>query len=383
MQVFKAYMKIVKKKIPSIIVYFAIFIGISIAMTQAGSESERKDFAQTELKIAIENLDDGELSKALVDYLQVNHEVTERPETEDELLDAIFCRKLDYVLYIPAGFTEKFLAGEREGSLRDRKVPQSSSGMFADSQVEGFLSTLGVYLDAGFSVDESIKNTMEDYELSVEVAFLNGENAAEKHMAVYYFQYLPYIFISTIILAIGPVLLVFLRRDINARNKCSSVSFQTRNLWLIGGSIVVALAEYLFLMAIGICMYPDYILTLKGAVGAFNAFLSLLFALSVTFLFAQIVKKENALNMVSNVCSLTLAFLGGIFVPLDIFGENVLKVSKFIPTYWYVTANDAIAHVTKFSEITDPIWHGFAIQGIYAVALLTLGMLINRIRARE
>ncbi len=383
MQVFKAYMKIIKKKLPSIIVYFAIFIGISIAMTRASGESETRDFTQTELKIAVENLDDGELSKVLLDYLKVNHQVSDMPETEDELLDAIFCRELDYVLYIPKDFTEKFLAGERDGILRDRKVPQSSSGMFADSQVEGFLTTLGMYLDAGFSVEESIRNTKEDLSLSADVFFLDGEDAAEKHVAVYYLQYLPYIFICTVILAVGPVLLVFLNKDINARNKCSAVSFHVRNLWLIGSSMLVILVEFLFLMFVGGILYPDYIFTVKGLLGALNAFVSILFALSVAFLTVQLAKKENVLSMVSNVCGLALAFLGGIFVPLDVFGENVLKVSKFTPTYWYVTANDAISHVTKLSEVSADIWQGVVIQAVYAVAFLIFGMLINRMKARE
>ena len=34
--------------------------------------------------------------------------------------------------------------------------------------------------------------------------------------------------------------------------------------------------------------------------------------------------------MVSNVLSLAFSFLGGVFVPMEIFGDTMLKIAKFM-----------------------------------------------------
>ena len=89
------------------------------------------------------------------------------------------------------------------------------------------------------------------------------------------------------------------------------------------------------------------------------------------------------MSIVSNTFGLGFAFLGGVFVPLDIFSDTLLIVSRFTPTYWYVTANNAIGELGKFSEMTAEIAQSFIIEGIYAIVLLAVGMLVNRMKARE
>ncbi len=69
MQVFKTYMKIVKRKIASVIMYFVIFFGIAIALTVVGEDNDADNFTQTSLSLAVENLDEGALGEALMDYL--------------------------------------------------------------------------------------------------------------------------------------------------------------------------------------------------------------------------------------------------------------------------------------------------------------------------
>lgn len=383
MQVFKAYFKIVRKKLTSVVIYFVIFIGIALALTMFGGENEVADFTQTSLAIAVENLDEGILGNALVEYLSANNEVSEIPKTEDELLDAMFSRKLDYVLYIPKDFTKRFREGDRENLLTDRKVPSSTTGMFADNQIESYLLTVGMYLDGGFALEESVDNARENLAVTAEIVFADGKKEQEKDPAVYYLQYLAYIFISTLMVLIGPLLIAFNREEISDRNKCSSMSFFNRNMQLVGASVLVVLIEYAAMMLIALWLYPDFMCSVKGILAMVNVFLMLLIAMAMAYLAAQLVKKEEALSIVSNTFGLGFSFLGGVFVPMEIFSDTLLVVSKFTPTYWYVFANDAISELQGFSEMTGKLAQSFAIEGIYAVVLLAVGLLINRMKARR
>lgn len=383
MQVFKVYMKIVKRRIGSVSLYFMIFFGIALALTAAGKESDTENFTQTSLSLAVENLDEGMLGDALVDYLSIHNDVSEIPETEDELLDAMFSRKLDYVLYIPKDFTERFLNGDREELLTDRKVPSSTTGMFADNQIESYLLTVGLYLDGGFELKESIHYADENRKITAEIAYFDGKEREEKETATYYLQYLPYIFICTLVVMIGPILIVFNKKEISDRNKCSSMSFFERNMQLVGASALVTFAEYGLMIVVAFFLYPSYMCSGRGVLAMVNAFFMILIAMSLAYLAAQIVKNTEALSIFSNTFGLGFSFLGGVFVPMDIFSDTLMVVSRFTPTYWYETANDAIEEIQHISEMTPKIAQSFVIEGIYAISLLAVGMLINRMKARE
>ena len=383
MQVYKAFLRIVRKRIVSVCIYFGIFIGIAIAMGKAGQDNDAKNFSSVELKIAVENLDEGELGTALTDNLSKNNKIMDVPEDNDQLLDKIFCREIDYVLYIPKDFTSRFLDGERDGLLKDRKVPSSANGVFADNQIESYLKTIGMYTDSGFTLQESIDHTRQDVDVTAAVEFLDGSSDDQIEPAYYYFQFLPYIFICTMVSAVGPVFMAFNEKDISARNKCSSMSFFNRNIQMITGSVVISLMNWGLLMAVALVLYPEYVASVRGVLSMMNALLEVILALAMAYTAAQLVKKENALSMVSNVFGLSLAFLGGVFVSLDIFGKSVLNVSRFLPTYWYVISNDAIQKTTQFSNFSVDIQHGFAIQGIYCIVILLAGMLVNRMKAKE
>ena len=161
------------------------------------------------------------------------------------------------------------------------------------------------------------------------------------------------------------------------------MSFFNRNIQLVAASILVMLIEYVLLMSIVFGLSSDFMCSVRGGLAMLNAFLMMLISMSLAYLTAQIVKNETALNGVSNVFGLGFAFLGGVFVPMEIFSDALLTVSKFTPTYWYVTANNAIDKVESFSDITVEIWQSFAIEGIFAVALLAFGLMLNRMKARE
>jgi ABC-2 type transport system permease protein len=351
-------------------------------MTKVGQQNDAKNFSTTKLKIAVENLDQGELGVALTKHLDETNTVVDMPD-ESTLRDEIYSRSIDYVLYIPKDFSSRFQSGDRENLLKDKKVPSSSVGIFADNQIEAYLKTVGLYTDSGFDLQTSIKNADTDMKTDAKVEVVGSGDANKSEPGMYYFQYLPYIFICTMITAVGPVFMAFNEKNINARNKCSSMTFVNRNLQIIAGSIVVALLNWGILMGLAAMMYPKYVISAKGVLGMFNALLEVLFSLAMAYTAAQLVKKEDALSMVSNVFGLALAFLGGIFVPLEMFGEDVLKVSRFLPTYWYVTANDAIRETTSFSNISTDISNAFIIQTIYGVAILLIGMLISRMKIKE
>lgn len=383
MQVFKAYFMIIKRRLSSVAIYFVIFCALSIGLTLLGGKEDEKKFTQTSLNIAVQNEDDGKLATALIETLSETNEVTAVTKSEEELLDAVFFRELDYVLYIPKDFTKRFLAGEREHLLVDKKVPSSTTGAFGDDQIESYLSTVGMFLEGGYSLEESIEKADENRKISVDVTFVDEKKANEKPAAAYFFQYMAYILIASLIILVSPLILAFNKKDVSARNKCSAMPFFVRNIQLIAASIVVMLIEFVILIAECMILYPEYIFSTKGVFSILNVLVFELVAGALAYLTGQLISKPTATDIVSNILGLGFAFLGGVFVPMEIFRSGLLVISRFTPTYWYVVANDAIAQMTSVSEVSGTVCQSLIIEFVYALAVLSLGLLINRMKARE
>ena len=118
MQVFKVFFKVMGKKKTTMCIYILIYLVISVTISYSMKEHGQEEFSKVSVKIAVENLDQGELGAGLVSYLGQHHQLQELPETRLALQDAMYYQEIDYVLAIPKDFTEKFQTGQQEG---DRK----------------------------------------------------------------------------------------------------------------------------------------------------------------------------------------------------------------------------------------------------------------------
>lgn len=382
MQVFKAFFKIAKKQLPSASIYLVIFLVLAIALGNMGSSNSTKSFTATALDIAVDNQDKGILGDALIDYLGQSNDMMDIPKEEEDLLDKMYTRDIDYVLYIPENFTEKVVEGDCEDLLTTRQVPSSAYGEFADNQVESYMKSIEMYLAGGFSVEEAIEKAEENLKLTADVEFMKGEEKIEKGREEFFFQYMPYIMICSLIIMLGPVLIAFKRKEINARNKCASMSTSVQNMQQILGSVCITIAEFAVMIGAITIMTPSYVFSVKGVISVANAFLGAILAVGLTFLIAQFATKTEVLGMMSNVIGLSFAFLGGIFVPLELFSDQVIQVSKFVPTYWYVQVNDALMKVTDWNHIPSIVPLGMGIQLVFIAAVFCAALAANRMRAR-
>lgn len=380
MQVFKAFFKIINKNKVSVLVYVGIFFGLSLMLSGARQKNDKTQFSQTSLKIALENRDQGKLGDGLLEYLSGKNEIKKIPEKREELLDAMYYEELDYVLVIPEDFSRLFMAGERDGLLEGTITPGSTTASLAETEISQFLTTLAMYTDSGYQEAEAAERTLKIMQKDSKVEFLDAK--VGKMPAVYYFQYLPYIFICVMIISLGVVLMAFGKKDMDARNKCSAMSFTNRNMQMVLGSIILMIMEYILFMGMAVILYPDYMMGIQGALSAANAFAFMLLSLGIAFLVGRLVKNMDALNMISNVLGLGFSFLGGIFVPLEIISEDVKKVSKFIPSYWYTISNESIQKIDSIQQAGPVIQNILVLLG-FTAAILAAALVVNRMKARS
>ncbi len=381
MNIFKTFYKILIKHSASILIYVVIFSVICVIFTSLGSDNDQTTFKDSHVNIAVFNHDNNEVGNALYNYLDEHEDIIELKEDEDIIRDELFYRNVYYVLIIPEGFSDSLISGNNNVKLQNYKSQDSSQAYLCGNLIDSYLNKLNVYIDAGYSATDAIQLTNKSIDKTVEVSFLNGEKTVEKSSKFYFYQYLPYIFICILIECLGLILITFRKTDLNNRILCSSISLNSKNRQLIMGCISFALLLWMIFMAVGIITGNGDMFSISGLMMMLNSFIFLALSAGLAFFVSYLVNSPNGLNAFSNIFGLGFSFLGGIFVPLEIMSQNVKVLSKFIPTYWYISANN-IAETysnsnTEFIEYCKCI----GIEVIFTIVFFLVAIVVSKLKS--
>ena len=115
MQVFKAFLKVLKSRIGIAAVYIVIFLAVGFFISRLDNGTEV--WQQTKMNLMIVDRDGSAASKALTEFLSGSNTIVEGVENTDDLMDALYYGRVDYAITIPEGFEARLNAGETENLL--------------------------------------------------------------------------------------------------------------------------------------------------------------------------------------------------------------------------------------------------------------------------
>lgn len=382
MTIFKTYFKIIKKLSLSLSIYIVVFLSLSIAFTYIGNSNNADTFTQSKTRVAFIN--EGEpsvLIQGLKDYLRGHSTYVDIENKTDKLQDALFFRDAEYILKIPVDFTKNFMAG-KSVTVDKTVVSGSVSSIYTDILINKYFKTARLYVSnsKGLSQEELVGQIKKDLELETEVILKpSGQKTSRTSSIVYFYNYMPYIIINILILGVSSVMLVFNDIRLKRRNLCSPVSNISVNLQILLGNIVFALSCWALLVMLSLLLYRQDMFNLNSIYFFINSLVLTITILSISFLIGILIKSRNAQSGISNVVSLGMCFLTGVFVPQEMLSENVLAIAKFLPTYWYIRANKAIGALTNFNmENVGPIVSYMLIELGFAVALISITLVLSK-----
>ena len=151
MQVYKAYLKILKQLYPLILVYTGIFFVIALLATGNSTSTNNINFESIKPKIAVINHDDSILANTFINYLDKNTKIIDIEDEEEKVRDALFYRQVNYVIEIPTNFSEYFIETQNN-KLNILKVPDSTTSIYIESLIDKFFNSARLYAVSG--VDE-------------------------------------------------------------------------------------------------------------------------------------------------------------------------------------------------------------------------------------
>ena len=96
------------------------------------------------------------------------------------------------------------------------------------------------------------------------------------------------------------------------------------------------------------------------------------------------VKNSNMLNGLSNIVSLGMCFLSGVFVPMSVMDKKVLKIAQFLPVYWYEDINETLARYHSVSgNIATDIWKSLGIEVMFALAFVSVILALSKYKRQK
>lgn len=382
MIVFNGFLRLVKRNFGILILYLSIFLAICIAVQFITDGKGMEDFQEESLDIAVIDRDGGPLAQALAKYLGQHHNLVDVPDDPDMIQEELFYRNIYYVVTIPADFEEKCLVqGEK---LPVTKIPGAYSAYYVDQQINSFLNDVRVLEAAGYQGEEIYDRAARLQETEGQVTLMdkNG-HGGEAPPHSYMFQYMPYIIISIICYVLGYVMIAFRKKDVRLHMKCAAMPVGKQEGQMILGYLVFGAVIWGICMLAAIGLYgKDFLSDANMPLYMVNAFAVVLVSLAMAFTVGVMLQGPEAINGIVNVIALGMSFTCGVFVSMDVLGKGVRTVAQFLPLYWYETVNQILAANEGFTQAQRmEICRGLGIQVLFAVAILCVGMFIDRHKA--
>ena len=378
MHTFKLYFKIISRGlIWSFLMYFGIFSLFAVIFNNTGGREKSYEFSLYKCDTAVINYDDSKLSDSLEEYIKERSSVNDNIKSKEDIKDAIFFRQIDIAIIIPENFSEDFLNGKNP-ELKTEAVPDSPSSHLMSLMMNSYLNTYKLYYEgnSGFSEDEIISHVKTDLSKESEMNILNESSKGNLSGVNFFFNFSAYVFLAVLILCISSIMAIFNELNLRRRCICSPTKEIRLSTEYFAGNLVISLAVWFIFCVYAAILYPEQMLSQGGLLYALNSLAFVMIALSLGFLLGNICSPK-IINPISTVISLGCAFLGGSFVPQELLGENVLKIARMIPSYWFVRANDTIAETGVFtSDALKEIFGYMGIQLCFAAAFLAAALVI-------
>lgn len=383
MTVFKNYLKILKSYLTIIIVYTAIFVGLAM-ITSSSNGNNSSTYTTTDAKIAVINYDkESKFIENFEKYVDKKAEKISLKDDESSLKDALFFRRVDYIMIVPENYTKDFIAG-KDVTIETMQVPDSVGATYSKTIMNKYLNTAKLYLAAGIDEDTLSTKVEEDLQKDAVIHFESIEVPDSLENAQYFYNFSNYTLLSIVIMVVAMVMVSFNEERIRRRTMVSPVSYKSVNRQLLLGNIVTSIGVWLLYVIASIILYKDAMFTTNGVLLMLNSFIFVVFALVFSYLLSQLTTSREVVSGVGNVVGLGSSFIAGSFVPQQYLGSFVLTIAKFTPSYWFIANNIKITNLSSFTmDSLQPIFMNMLIMFGFSVLIYFAIQIVGRLKLKK
>lgn len=260
-------------------------------------------FSNTKPNIALIDNDQGAvLAQGLSIYLNQKTNVISIPNNEESLQDALFFRQVEYIVKVPAGFSQSFINGRYDVRIEKTRVHNSESSVYMDFLINRYLSTARLYTQSIPGISGPELNDLVKNDLDKQTSVKTMENKLAK-----YYTFAVY----------G----VFNETDLKRRNLASPLKSFNMNMQLFLGNLSFAAVVWIIMIVLGFIISGQVGFNLNSVMMYINLLCFTFVCMSLRFLIGNLISSRYAQQAVANVLSLGLCFISGVFVPQQLLAN--------------------------------------------------------------
>ena len=384
MQVFKAFMKVLRKRIIYALMYIGIFLGIAIPMAlnsqNTGSAKEMFNKTKRNISVCIYDEDDTPESRAFADYLAGKYKIKDIKNDDEVIMDSLYYSSVDRFITINKGFSEKLANGETEGIIDSKHMHESYDSMLLEQDLNAYFSAASAYIaggdDALTASEKASEALMTDAEVNV-LSFTDEGSADYPSDFSEYYRYMAYILIAAVIGTLCPVLMAMNKKELRFRTNCSCLGLTSYSKQILLGSGVFVMGVWLVFVIAGMVLYGG-IYQGRAWLAVLNSFIYAMVSAAITVFISTFCTNMNVVNFVNQIISLGMSFFCGVFVEQELLGKGVLAAARFMPAFWYIKAN-AVLDGTEVYDTAKLIEY-MAIEAAFAVVIALVTFLLIKVR---
>ena len=374
MTVYKYFLKLTNRYKIYGIIYLVIFMGM--ALLQISKIDERKHFEDVPVKIMIKDESKGsnEIINQLIQTLQKKHEVQKTTQSDTSMKEAIYAGDVDAGLWIPIDAQSKL---EKEQEVVEMEISNSLSGHLIREYVNSYLRYAVALKKEGNFDPERIEKII-DQEVTVTLLSKKGAVSSQyskEKFGKIYFAYSPFIYFSVFIYLFGTIFSKMKGKEV-AKRIAIAMKDERRVMLeqFLAGLTIVCLIVGINLVFVGI-LAPEFYASSQALKILLLSTASAISAYALSFLCAVVIgENQYAYSAASTILGTGLAFLSGIFVPLELVSSYGVNIAKFFPVYYVTSA--ASNSSTEFSSYAFHL--GMIV--LFTVLYIVMAFSVQRIR---
>lgn len=373
MTVFNAFISVIRRNLPTILLFTAITVGFAVINYASGDVTS--SFSAEKPGVICIDLDHSEMSENLVSFLSDTATLSESAGAKrDE--DALFYREVCCIITIPEGYSERLNISD-DGGI-EVKTTGDSKYSLVKMDLDRYLRAQSYYINQNLSGEKLMNAVNDSVADRIEVTVTAPADSAGLERAAVYFSFASYSVTSCILFIVCLVLTSFNERKIFRRTVVSSMNYNKYSIILISCCGIYVLAVWFVFTCLGFVLFSDVMFSAKGFLFASGSLIYSICMLSLSYLLSGVLHSKNSVNGIVNVISLGSAFLCGAFIPASYLPDAVLKIAHILPAYWYIQSNSLIAEASSLS-FTDMkgVFLSFAVLLCFALVFMISGIALS------
>ena len=363
---YRLYFKLIKRNIPQTMIYILFFI----ILTSVQLDNRiGKNFNQERYKLYWISEEETEVTNGLKQYLMESNLVEivsipiESQQHKDFIDDAIILNRTYCAIKVPKGFTEHLST--------NKPIPLELVARTQDEAINKIAQSINAYIERMQSGKTGFNR--QEYKNKDEII-----KQKEGNNLRIYFNELIYGLSAVILVGIISVTYSINAGSLKQRRECAPQDKGAR-WFLLKSHLIYGGASLVFFIVFSLFWDGRELFTIRGLTYCLNASLLTINLVVIGYLSSLFVKNIHIQMMVTNLFTLGVYFISGTSVEQEYLSEQTIRIAQFLPTYWYVKANNLISNIGPGANVCrHEILSIMGIEVLFALAMSVICLVAHQ-----